>query len=100
MSLTAILVILGILGAATLMAKFPFGLVKPSWVLVISGIIGSIMVVFGIEVEPEPLDGVRWMALIGTTLSFVALLGLLALILIWVIRRWGIRHSDNPWNQP
>lgn len=99
MSVGLIIAIVVVLGCATLLARLSFSIAKPVGALVVLGIIGAILTIFGIEAEIDPLDpdrDVHWMALIGTMLSFVALVGVLSLTLIWAIRRWGIKHDDNP----
>ncbi len=99
MTVSLILAALITLGAATLLARTSMPIGKPAAFLVVLGVLGSIATIFGIEMEVVPHDperSVRWLALIGTAMSFLALIGLLALVLIWAIRRWGIKHDDNP----
>lgn len=99
MSLGVLLFAVATLVGATLVARTSFRLGLPVKICVSLGILGAILVIFGIEVVTMPHDpdrSVRWAALFGTMMSLFALLGLLCLTLIWAIRRWGIKHDDNP----
>ncbi len=99
MSLTFLIVAFAVVGVATLLARMSFSLATPAKVLLGVGMLGAVFTMFTLDPEVDANSAessTHWLAPLGTMMSLAALLGLLALVLIWAIRRWGIRHDDNP----
>lgn len=93
MSVWGLVVLVLLLAVLVVIARLRFGLAKPAWLLTGLGVLGAVMVLFGLggEAEHPAYDSMFTpVSIIGTMLSFVAFLGLLALILIWAIRKWGL----------
>lgn len=99
MTLWLIIGIVVFLGLTALVAKLPFGLARPAKWLTLAGILGAVSILIGTILQPSETE-LSPVSVIGTFVSLIALLGLLLLVLIWAIRRWGIKHDDNPWSDP
>lgn len=94
----ALLMVAFVLAALLAATRSRFGIAKPAWILFALGGIGAVSFLLGVERLEATVVGDEALPLLpvlGGLAMLVAVLGLLALGIIWAWRRWSGSERTN-----